>query len=135
VIRTNKKINILDNGIQNSLLKRKEVDDATAGHIVEGMADFDARLICEKENYNQYYFRNAAQEEVDIIIDRKLDLIPIEVKYSNTIDPADTENIRKFIEANKSGLSGVNYGIMITKDTFKIEDNLYYIPYWMFNIS
>ena len=135
VIRTNKKINILDNGIQNSLLKRKEVDDATAGHIVEGMADFDARLLCEKENYNQYYFRNAAQEEVDIIIDRKLDLIPIEVKYSNTIDPADTENIRKFIEANKSGLSGVNYGIMITKDTFKIEDNLYYIPYWMFNIS
>ena len=59
IIRSNKKISILDNGIQNSLLKKKELTNNDIGHIIESMVDFDIRLICEKENYNQYYYRNS----------------------------------------------------------------------------
>ena len=49
-------MSILDNGIQNSLLKQKNIDANLAGHIVESMVDFDFRMLCEKENFKQYYF-------------------------------------------------------------------------------
>lgn len=135
IIRTNKKINILDNGIQNSFLKRKEIDDNTAGHIVEGMVDFDVRLLCEKENYNEYYYRNTNQEEIDIILDRKRDLIPIEIKYVNNVDSSDVKNIKKFIDLNQeSKTAKPYYGIVVTKNLYRKSGYLYYIPYWMFNI-
>lgn len=134
-IRSNKKLSILDNGIQNSLLKRKEITDQEAGHIVESMVDFDIRLLCEKENYNQYYYRNSDKEEIDIILDRKIDIIPIEVKYTNQIDPLDSKTINKFIQKNKAKkVNKVNYGIVVTKDTYKKDKDLYYIPYWLLNL-
>lgn len=134
VIRSNKKLSILDNGIQNSLLKKKELNNDDIGHIIESMVDFDIRLICEKENYNEYYYRNSAKEEIDIILDRKIDVIPIEVKYTNQIDRYDTTIIKNFIEKNKMNKIGkTNYGIVITKDIYKKEENLYYIPYWLLN--
>lgn len=134
VIRSNKKLSVLDNGIQNSLLKKKELYNDDIGHIIESMVDFDIRLICEKENYNEYYYRNSAKEEIDIILDRKIDVIPIEVKYTNQIEGYDTAIIKNFIEKNKMNKIGkTNYGIVITKDIYKKEDNLYYIPYWLLN--
>lgn len=132
VIRTNKKIGILDNGIQNSLLKQKEIDDNLSGHIVEKMVDFDCRLLCEKENYKQYYYRNTDKEEIDIILDLKINIVPIEVKYTNQIEERDLKTIKKFIENNKGkSINKAEYGIIITKDIYKKEGNLYYIPYWL----
>ncbi len=135
VIRSNKKLSILDNGIQNSLLKKKEISNNDAGHIVEAMADFDIRLLCEKENYNQYYYRNANKEEIDIILDRKIDIIPIEVKYTNQIENSDTTTIKNFIDKNNQNKLGrTKYGVVITKDILKTENNLYFIPYWLLNL-
>ena len=73
IIRSNKKLSILDSGIQNSLLKRKEIDNNSMGHIIESMVDFDIRILCEKENYNEFYYRNSSKQEIDIILDRKID--------------------------------------------------------------
>ena len=99
------------------------------------MVDFDIRLICEKENYNQYYYRNSNKEEIDIILDRKIDIIPIEVKYTNQIENADTNTIKNFINKNKESKIGkTTFGIIITKNIYKKEENLYHIPYWLFNI-
>lgn len=135
VIRTNKKLSILDNGIQNSLLKQKDIDSDLAGHIVESMVDFDFRLLCEKENYKQFYFRNSDKEEIDIIIDRNIDVIPIEVKYTNQIENSDLKAINKFIEENQNkGINQAKFGIIITKDILKKEGNLYFIPYWLLNM-
>ena len=135
VIRTNKKISILDNGIQNSLLKQKNIDDDITGHIVESMVDFDFRLLCEKENYKQFYYRNSDKEEIDIIIDRNIDIIPIEVKYTNQIESSDLKVISKFIEEHQDNkINKAKFGIIITKDILKKEGNLYFIPYWLFNI-
>lgn len=47
----------------------------------------------KKENYKQFYYRNSDKEEIDIIIDRNIDVIPIEVKYINQIE-RKIENIR-----------------------------------------
>jgi len=135
VIRTNKKLSILDNGIQNSLIKQKEIDANAMGHIVESMTDFDFRLLCERENYKQYYYRNTDKEEIDIIIDRNIDIIPIEVKYTNEIESSDTKKIKKFLDEHKNkGINQAKFGIIITKDILKKEENLYYIPYWVLNM-
>ena len=99
------------------------------------MVDFDIRLISEKENYNEYYYRNSNKEEIDIILDRKIDIIPIEVKYTNQIENSDTNTIKNFINKNKENKLGkTKFGIIITKDIYKKEENLYYIPYWLFNL-
>ena len=135
IIRSNKKLGILDCGIRNSLLKKKELDLNDVGHILESIVDFDIRLLCEKENYSNYYYRNANKEEIDIILDRKLDIIPIEVKYTNQIEESDVKTIRKFIEKNKENKIGkTNFGIIVTKDIYKKEDNIFFIPYWLFNL-
>ncbi len=135
VIRTNKKLSILDNGIQNSLLKQKDIDSNLAGHIIESMVDFDFRLLCEKENYKQFYYRNTDKEEIDIIIDRNIDIIPIEVKYTNQIENSDLKAINKFIEEHQNkGINHVKFGIIITKDVLKKEGNLYFVPYWLLNM-
>ncbi len=130
IIRSNKKLSILDNGICNSLLKKKEINSNEAGHIIESMVDFDIRLICERENYNEYYYRNSKKEEIDIILDRKIDIIPIEVKYTNKIEKSDVAVIKKFVESNKDNKIGkTKYGIIITKDIYKKEGDIYFIPY------
>jgi len=135
VIRSNKKLSILDNGIQNSLLKKREISSNDAGHIVEAMTNFDIRLLCEKENYNEFYYRNSDKEEIDIILDRKIDVIPIEIKYTNQVDSSDTTSIAKFIEKNRdSKMTKCNYGIVVTKDVYKKFNNLYFVPYWLFNL-
>ena len=135
VIRTNKKLSILDNGIQNSLLKQKVIDNNLAGHIVESMVNFDFRLLCEKENYKQFYYRNSDKEEIDIVIDRNIDIVPIEVKYTNQIESTDLRVINKFImEHSNKGINQAKFGIVITKDILKKEGNLYFIPYWLLNI-
>lgn len=135
IIRSNKKLSILDNGIQNSLLKRKKLTNNDVGHIIESTFSFDMRLLCEKENYSQFYYRNSEKEEIDIILDRKIDIIPIEVKYTNQIDKSDIVTINKFIDKNRNNKVGkVNYGIIITKDIYMKKDNLYYIPYWLLNV-
>ena len=41
IIRSNKKLSILDNGIQNALLKKKTLSDDWIGHVMEGIVDFD----------------------------------------------------------------------------------------------
>lgn len=135
VIRTNKKLSVLDNGINNSLLKQRIIDNDIVGHIVESMVDFDFRLLCEKENYKQFYYRNSDKEEIDIIIDRNIDLIPIEVKYTNQIENADLKVINKFIDehSNKT-FNQAKFGIVITKDILKKEGSLYFIPYWLMNM-
>ena len=135
VIRANKKLSLIDNGIQNSLLKQKSIDNNLEGHIAEAMVDFDFRLLCEKENYKQFYYRNSNKEEIDIIIDRNIDIIPIEVKYTNQIENSDLKAINKFVEEHQNKeINKCNFGILITKDILKKEGNIYFIPYWLLNI-
>ncbi len=134
IIRTNKKLSVLDNGIKNSLLKRQTLDSQEEGKIVEGMVDFDIRLLSEKEGYGQYYYRDN-KEEIDIILDRKIEVVPIEVKYVNNIKEEKIINIKKFIKNNKDRKIGkTSYGIVITKDIYQKQEDLYYIPYWLFNV-
>lgn len=135
VIRSNKKLSILDNGVLNSLLKRKNIDSNSIGHIIESIVDFDIRLLCEKENYSEYYYRNSAKEEIDIILDRKRDIIPIEVKYTNQIESSDYATIKDFVAKNENNeINKTNYGIVITKNMYKKKGSyiLFHIGYLIY---
>ena len=57
------------------------------------------------------------------------------MKYTNQIDERDLKIINNFIETHKdNSINKVEYGIIITKDIYKKEGNLYFIPYWLLNL-
>ncbi len=134
IVRANKKLSILDNGIRNGLLKRLEVRLDEEGLLVESMVNFNIRNISQKENYDFFYYRRD-KEEIDIVLDRKVDIVPIEVKYRNEIKDNMFETIKRFISDNANNkYNRCSYGIVVTKDIYKKEGNIYYIPYYLFRV-
>jgi hypothetical protein len=75
-----------------------------------------------------FYWRE--REEVDFVLDVNF-LLPVEVKYRNTILLKDLKGIIKFMEKY-----GVREGIVVSKDLLeKMEQNgkiLWLIPAWLF---
>ena len=69
------------------------------------------------------------QHEVDIIA-RKKRIVPVEVKYRATISIGDAKNMELFMKKN-----GISKGIIVTKDLFREEKRLLYIPAWVFLLS
>jgi predicted AAA+ superfamily ATPase len=70
-----------------------------------------ARHLVDKE---LYYCRN--NYEIDIVLKREGDLIPIEVKYKNKIAPSDLKGLLKFLDTFKQKVA-----IVVTKDLLKEE--------------
>jgi len=128
VKRSNKKISILDVGLRNALLKVTDVRPDSIGLLIEGLVSNNIRTYSEDAFYTCYYYRQN-REEIDIVIDAKHTLIPIEIKYKNEIKTKDLTTITGFIKDND-----LSYGIVVTKDTLEIRDNLYLIPFWLFRI-
>ncbi|MFO7929077.1 MAG: DUF4143 domain-containing protein, partial [Candidatus Humimicrobiaceae bacterium] len=66
-----------------------------------------------------FYWKSAKGKEVDFILNRHgKDILPIEVKYQNVIDPIDYVTIKKsFIK-----------GIVVSKNIFSIEKNIVILP-------
>lgn len=85
------------------------------------------RAFCEERLYNLNYWKDN-NKEVDIIIDKKTDTLPIEVKYRNSISGKDMRGIKGFIEKFDS-----KNGVLITKDLLKVENNITFMPFWLIN--
>ncbi len=75
---------------------------------------------------------NQDKVEVDIIVDLKNIVIPIEIKYRERIREEDKEGIKKFIKEFKS--DKVCFGILVTKKDLFLdeENNILGIPLWLF---
>jgi len=78
----------------------------------------------------QYFWRDKYKREVDVVRETQNGLLPIEIKYQAGITPADTKNLRFFMEERH-----VPLGILITKDEMdrKTIDGkeILYIPAWL----
>jgi predicted AAA+ superfamily ATPase len=124
-IRSNQKIHLIDSGLITVFgggNKEKRVD----GQKVESLI---GRCFLKD---NVFYWRE--REEVDFVLD--LDgvgsnsLLPVEVKYRNTILPRDLKGIIKFMKKY-----GVKEGVVVSKDLLeKSEYNdkiLWLIPAWL----
>jgi predicted AAA+ superfamily ATPase len=69
------------------------------------------------------YWREG-DSEVDIVLDRKSDLLPIEVKYRN--DPKDIAGLKVFMKR-----FGSTVGLVVTKDLLEKADGIVFCPYWL----
>ena len=125
VIRKNKKVFITDSGIRNAMLRNDELSPEDEGFLVENCSIQMARSYSEPENYAVYFWRDK-QMETDIVIDKKHCILPIEVKYRNTILEKDLRGLYAFIEKFDA-----KAGIVITKDYLDKKGGVVYIPFWM----
>ena len=132
--RNPKKIYISDTGIRNTILNQGSAriaeDPAEMGKIVQTVVhDHAKRLKFNLESgalsTTTYYWKK--DKEVDIVIEINQKPIPIEVKYSNSIDKSDISGLISFQKKFKNP-----FGIVITKDRLELVENIIYIPYWLF---
>ncbi|MCD4845348.1 MAG: ATP-binding protein [Methanosarcinales archaeon] len=120
-ITKEKKYYIADTGLRNALMGESilkddilstDIEGAVAQHLINLQARMDARLFYWKDKY-----------EVDFIYNG----IPIEVKFKDSIKLSELKGLRKFLEQSES-----KYGIVVTKDLFKVRANIYFLPAWLF---
>jgi hypothetical protein len=125
ILRKNKTLYVLDNGIANALLRLPSISDTVSGHIVESICARDALIACEDHLWKLHYWRDKGTE-VDLVIDRKIDVLPIEVKYRSS-------PIKTSLPAFKKAFPGVKMpiSVVITKDRLEKENNMLYIPFWL----
>ena len=78
----------------------------------------------------QYFWRDKYKREVDVVRETRDGLLPIEIKYQAGITPADTKNLRFFMEEHH-----VPLGILVTKDLMDRKSvdgrDILYIPAWL----
>ena len=122
IVRKNKKIYVADNGIRNALLRSAVISSTEEGHLAETACVQLARSCCEVNLFGLYYWRDK-QQEVDLVIDKKTSLLPVEVKYRNQIQEKDIKGLRTFMDK-----FGAKTGLVITRNTLQESDGVYYIP-------
>ncbi len=85
-----------------------------------------------KVDHDIFYGDN--DHETDIVLEHDNDLIPIEVKYKNSISHADLKGIRGFMEEH-----GLEKGIVVSKKDLKKENidgkRLIFVPAWLFLLT
>jgi predicted AAA+ superfamily ATPase len=65
-------------------------------------------------------------KEADIVVDKKLEILPIEIKYRNTITDKDNKGLLVFMDRYS-----LTTGLVITKSLLAKKNNIIYIPLWM----
>jgi predicted AAA+ superfamily ATPase len=134
--RKEKKVFIHDvglrNAITNSLNERLLQNPSELGEVVETVVyDHAKRLRFFLENAREHslFYWKYQLKEVDIILPVGKIAIPIEIKYQNAISKSDVLSVKKFMERYNSP-----FGLIITKDLLKFEENIFYLPLWIFLI-
>ncbi|MBI3412671.1 MAG: ATP-binding protein [Candidatus Aenigmarchaeota archaeon] len=130
--RKNRKLYITDVGVRNSVLGKLGItvfdNPAEMGVIAECFAfDHLKRLkfiLGLGVDPGIFYWKNS--KEVDFILDIYGVVIPIEVKYQNSVSVKDT-GLPEFISKFDS-----SFGILLSKDTFDIAGKIIIIPMWLF---
>jgi predicted AAA+ superfamily ATPase len=119
------KIYFYDTGLVCSLIGIQN-EEQLNNHPLRGPI-FETMLVAEliKERYNQgqannlYYWRDKTGREIDIVIDNAGDLVPIEIKSSQTIASDFFKNIKYYQNLNKGQQS---YLLYAGKDSQKRSD-------------
>ena len=110
------------------MLHLSEIDPAREGHLIETLCVRDALSACNQNFWKLYYWREGT-DEVDIVIDKKLSLLPIEVKFRKD-SKTHEEKLRGFIKKFSKNIT-IEEALFITKDTLDYMDKIYHIPFWL----
>ncbi len=133
--RKEKKIYINDIGLRNAVTGY--LDPSIAGNstqlgfITENVVSDHVRRLKFNVEYGldaeSYYWYDKKRCEVDIVLELFHKPVPIEVKYQNDISRSELDGIHSFMEKYKPP-----FGIVVTKNTLRIDENLMQIPLWLF---
>jgi uncharacterized protein len=123
-----------DTGLRNwSIQNFQNVEQRTdRGHLIENYIHRRLKDIFVKnqKDYALHYWRKNTGAEVDFVIDRREDLIPVEIKYKNFSRPTLSKSFRSFLDDYQPKL-----GIVITKDytgSIHINDtHVLLLPYFV----
>ncbi len=135
-IRKEKKIYITDVGIRNALIdyldnslleNTSELGNSVGGVVFDHLVRLKF-ILAPEPNPKIFYWRGK-KNELDFVIEINNKSIPIELKYQNSIDSKDLISIKEFLKEYKSP-----FGILLTKNLFKIEREILFIPLWLFLI-
>ena len=80
-------------------------------------------------NFILNYWRAKNQKEIDIVMDLGDTLLPIEVKYTESINSEDKNNLKQYLIEHKKK---AGFGILVTKDEIFLDNNIIGIPLWLF---
>lgn len=73
------------------------------------------------------FFHRRKQKEVDAVLRYQNVIIPIEIKYKEQIESSDEDDLNRFMEDE-----GLELGLMLTKDTFDVDETIKKIPVYFF---
>jgi hypothetical protein len=131
-----KKIYVSDIGMRNSVLGllKDEINDML-GPIAETVAHSHCKRLKYKlhptGDFSLEYWREN-KVEVDIVMDLKKIVIPIEIKYRERITEEDKKGVKEFLKEFEG--PKVKFGIIVTKKSlfFDEQNNILGIPLWLF---
>lgn len=133
-LRKNKKMNLIDIGLVNSIRGSPTLSAEGQGTAIEQLVQQHLFYFAEKEGAKLYFYRDKENYEVDAILKIRNKIIPIEVKYKNKMASSDLKGILKVMEKFKT-----KKGIILTKNVLRKtkRDNkeILYIPVWIFLLS
>jgi len=132
-----KKVYVVDVGMRNAVLGVTKHDlgshKAQLGQLAETIVHGHCmRLkyrIHPTNNFILNYWRAKNQKEIDIVMDLGDTLLPIEVKYTESINSEDKNNLKQYLIEHKKK---AGFGILVTKDEIFLDNNIIGIPLWLF---
>lgn len=95
------KLYFIDSGLACSLLSIHHKDELTLSHFYGALVENYIIIECMKNNANQqlgqnfYYWRDSNGVEIDLIIDKGSDFVPIEIKSAQTFSNDFKRNLEK----------------------------------------
>ena len=129
-----KKVYIHDTGMRNAVLGISEQDikqPDLLGALAESVAHNHLRRLkfcIEPDKKNELFFwRDAYKRELDVILELRGKIIPIEIKFQETIRSEDIKVLKATLKKFNSP-----FGILLTKKSFQLKDNIISVPLWLF---
>jgi len=135
-VRREKKVYINDPGIRNAAVGALNEyllsDIVELGKVVEAVvADHCRRLKFHLEPTSEveiFYWKDR-RYEIDIVVEMFRKPLPIEVKYRDRIEKRDLRGLLEFSKKNKPP-----FQILVTKEKLDLNNNIIFIPLWLFLI-
>lgn len=123
-IKKMSKLYFIDNGLRNYLIQQFQPLDERMdkGSVIENFVFSEIHKHSDAGEQIQFW-RTKNNQEVDIIISRGSELIPIEVKSGKK----KTSHIKKFMEFYQQ----TKEGYVIYKGKYLVEGNITYLPFWL----
>jgi len=133
-IRKRDKVYLTNVGLRNALLGQLEEsllsDITSVGKIVETLVHehcLRLHFYLAGPPTKLFYWRTPQGKEVDIVMEVFRRPIPIEVTYGADVGKKKLQGMNEFMKKH-----GSPFGILVTRETFDLREEVVYIPLWFF---